>query len=585
VQIAHEQEREANLARADAANDARVAANESKQEQKVAPLHHGILVPIEVARAERSAPTIRGTLMPDEVYFNGAMHHNAEKARVLEEKVPVRVSVVEKVGIALFGPPGSGKTTLCRELHGVDMESVPEAQREWAAQASLNVGMVVGMAGVSVARIPRSTKYVRVLLLPPPRQLTEQRRLRDALVPSKMDQPSYYQEFAAGAAQFDYIEDEVGGIDATRDRLACIMSQEKDCVPAAVYSQFMAYLRACSVSPVKVDSFFPRCYGGVARVPTIDALARYGRASMVRQLQSYMGGRITARYAPVVYQGQALKRYGARHSNVLPGGWVKTELGKWVPIVDAVEEAAPVQSVTVSASVAAPVAQPDPLSILLTAPPNQQMAASKDAAQALVKTLSVAQPTDVAHLSLPKVRAPWVPRWKRFVRWMCCAIGVSPVPEVVTGEIRPPPAKDGRAVEDLELPVLRVNPHAFGVRFPESEVWCAPCARCCYGSENVRDGRIGVVSATLFHDLQRYAQSFSTLDPQSLLDKARRMAALDLHDFSISIPDPSHPGRMLTQDWSALRYDTIGYLMAWHSATILRNFQRLHAEAAPARTK
>lgn len=105
-----------------------------------------------------------------------------------------------------FGPPGVGKSTLVKALHGIDLELVPTALRKRFARGMIvrGNGLVVGAADTQPGMYPASS-WVRVLLLPPRSVYDARRAQRDADKPEKASQPDVYSNFEKDKGSFDLV--------------------------------------------------------------------------------------------------------------------------------------------------------------------------------------------------------------------------------------------------------------------------------------------------------------------------------------------------------------------------------------------
>lgn len=96
--------------------------------------------------------------------------------------------------ILLFGPPGSGKSTLVGEIASygeitaLDLEALPEHERDNVlSYLHGNVSMVIGMADRDIHRKYFQDEY-KVLLLPPFEYYMNQMRIRNLKNPKKRGQ-------------------------------------------------------------------------------------------------------------------------------------------------------------------------------------------------------------------------------------------------------------------------------------------------------------------------------------------------------------------------------------------------------------
>jgi len=129
--------------------------------------------------------------------------------------------------IALFGPPGSGKSYLIKQARdrgwlAFDLEDY-RAIRRPIILARFNsepeASWIVAADGMSVDLFDRST-FTTVLLLPPQEVLTVWRIRRDSGQPSKANQPyDLRAKFEAGSARYDHIYTQ-GAIDGAPDLTA-----------------------------------------------------------------------------------------------------------------------------------------------------------------------------------------------------------------------------------------------------------------------------------------------------------------------------------------------------------------------------
>lgn len=109
------------------------------------------------------------------------------------------------MNVAIFGPPGAGKSALIRILRSTYGQRTFDLERVWPALPSrwyLATFSFLGAAGHQ----PHDLKESRSVLLLPPRTVYDRRRaIRDRSHPHKSGQADVYDAFADGATAYDYV--------------------------------------------------------------------------------------------------------------------------------------------------------------------------------------------------------------------------------------------------------------------------------------------------------------------------------------------------------------------------------------------